>query len=608
MKQEEPARRKSPEQDEGWGWSKDSNDKLDRPFGRSKQGLPTENREPELKDAVIRKHNAQTPGWRSGREPSSESTSRTAGDQASETPVGEIYRPLLMTARRRPNPFEDSSSLKSRKLQEGSDHKRITLPGLIQTQAEKPWGLSKEDAVSVESFLEPGSQEAVRESPPTTKKKKSKPAKAPKITSSATQEPSEAAKLTHLTSSGEAHMVDVGAKPSTRRVAVAFGTVHFSNSEPFRLIQENSNKKGDVLGTARIAGIMAAKRTSDLIPLCHPLSLTKVEVEVTLHETARNLNGLSISAPQGLVAIQALVECTGPTGVEMEALTALSGAAMTVYDMCKAVDRKMMIRNSSVVYKSGGRSGIHSLKRWENLVGKEFFEKRGLERGPDKEEKISGGGDGSGAAAVGVRKKVEEKESLPPQEETKEETGAVATEQGKGMVVRRVAFSAAAENPPRNTTDPLVRKPGSRTREDYASLWQSPPSPISPPRASPSAPPQSRPSNPTPTNSSSSTTTIPCKVCATPFPSMRELRKHFRTAHGTGALPKQARPTKCRVCETEVPYGGKELEHLVEEHGWSVRWERFERDVVPETGAVWRGKGDVGRVYRPPPTPSPSAL
>jgi molybdenum cofactor biosynthesis protein MoaC len=184
--------------------------------------------------------------------------------------------------------------------------------------------------------------------------------------------------LTHLTSSGEAHMVDVGAKPATRRVAIAFAVVRFTNTEPFRLIFENQNQKGDVLGVARIAGIMASKQTSSIIPLCHPININKVEVDVNLGSPGRVSRTYSKCA-YGSVYITAHVECHGPTGVEMEALNAATASALTVYDMCKAVDRAMIITMARVVYKSGGRSGLHIHRPWREDVGQEFFLKRGLE-------------------------------------------------------------------------------------------------------------------------------------------------------------------------------------------------------------------------------------
>ncbi|KAK5161047.1 hypothetical protein LTS14_000841 [Recurvomyces mirabilis] len=188
-------------------------------------------------------------------------------------------------------------------------------------------------------------------------------------------------RLTHLTASGEAHMVDVGAKQATRRVAVAISHVAFSRPAPFQLIFENSNKKGDVLGVARIAGIMAAKRTADLIPLCHPVPITKVEVNVQLVPSSQLPKTLGHRGHNhhGLVTIETVVETSGPTGVEMEALTAASGAALTVYDMCKAVDRSASVQDVRVMYKSGGRSGVHVDAAWANVKGKEWFATRSLE-------------------------------------------------------------------------------------------------------------------------------------------------------------------------------------------------------------------------------------
>jgi cyclic pyranopterin monophosphate synthase len=150
--------------------------------------------------------------------------------------------------------------------------------------------------------------------------------------------------LTHLDESGRARMVDVGAKPDTERVAVARGEVHM-RPETLALIQAGALKKGDVLSVAQIAGLMAAKRTSELIPLCHPLALTQVLVDVTLDP---DLPG---------VQIQATARTTGKTGVEMEALTAVSVAALTVYDMAKAAEKTMHIQNIRLVEKHGGRSG-----------------------------------------------------------------------------------------------------------------------------------------------------------------------------------------------------------------------------------------------------------
>ncbi len=151
-------------------------------------------------------------------------------------------------------------------------------------------------------------------------------------------------KLTHFNTAGEAHMVDVGDKPATRRVAVAEGSIRM-RSQTLELIASGGHKKGDVLGIARIAAIMGAKRTADLVPLCHPLSLTRVAID------------LEPRASDATVHCRATVETLGPTGVEMEALCAVQVGLLTVYDMCKAVDRGMVIEHVRLVEKLGGRSG-----------------------------------------------------------------------------------------------------------------------------------------------------------------------------------------------------------------------------------------------------------
>jgi cyclic pyranopterin phosphate synthase len=150
--------------------------------------------------------------------------------------------------------------------------------------------------------------------------------------------------LTHIDAKGEARMVDVSAKPATERVAVAEGVVVMTK-DTLALIESGNAKKGDVLGTARIAGIMAAKRTSDLIPLCHPLALSKVTLDI---ETDKKIPGCRVRAS---------VKVSGPTGVEMEALTAVSVACLTIYDMIKAVERGVRIEAIHLVEKKGGKSG-----------------------------------------------------------------------------------------------------------------------------------------------------------------------------------------------------------------------------------------------------------
>ena len=150
--------------------------------------------------------------------------------------------------------------------------------------------------------------------------------------------------LTHLNEQGAAHMVDVGEKAETQRVAVARGRVRMAEAT-LDLLRESGHKKGDVLAVARVAGIQAAKKCSDLVPLCHPLMLTSVAVEFDLDE---QLPG---------VAIEATCKVSGKTGVEMEALTAVSVAALTIYDMCKAVDKGMVIEQVCLQEKVGGKSG-----------------------------------------------------------------------------------------------------------------------------------------------------------------------------------------------------------------------------------------------------------
>lgn len=150
--------------------------------------------------------------------------------------------------------------------------------------------------------------------------------------------------LTHFDASGQAHMVDVGAKADTKRVGIATGTIRMK-PETLAVIRSGSSKKGDVLGIARIAAIMAAKKTSDLIPLCHPLALTRVAVD------------FSLDSVEAAIRCTAQVETTGKTGVEMEALTAVQVGLLTIYDMCKAIDRGMVMTDVRLLEKHGGKSG-----------------------------------------------------------------------------------------------------------------------------------------------------------------------------------------------------------------------------------------------------------
>lgn len=158
--------------------------------------------------------------------------------------------------------------------------------------------------------------------------------------------------FTHFDDSGRGRMVDVGGKEVTERRATAAGRV-LVNRETFELIATGGMKKGDVLGTAQVAGIMAAKKTSELVPMCHPLMITGVDMDFNLNEEDL------------AVEIRATVKCRGVTGVEMEALTAVSTAALTVYDMCKAVQKDMVIDRICLLHKSGGKSGdINKEELW----------------------------------------------------------------------------------------------------------------------------------------------------------------------------------------------------------------------------------------------------
>ena len=172
------------------------------------------------------------------------------------------------------------------------------------------------------------------------------PAPAPSAASPPTLQPQQQPQpLTHFDAQGQAHMVDVAAKAATHRVAVAAGRIEM-HASTLALIESGNAKKGDVLGVARIAGIQAAKKASDLIPLCHPLALTRVALGFVLAD-----------APCPHVLCEATVETVGPTGVEIEALAAVQVALLTIYDMCKAVDRGMVMTDVRVLEKHGGRSG-----------------------------------------------------------------------------------------------------------------------------------------------------------------------------------------------------------------------------------------------------------
>jgi cyclic pyranopterin monophosphate synthase len=156
--------------------------------------------------------------------------------------------------------------------------------------------------------------------------------------------------LTHFDSSGQAHMVNVGDKPNTHRIAIATGSISMLPAT-FDLVEAGNHKKGDVLGIARIAGIQASKKTSDLIPLCHPLALSHVSLQFELDRKTSSIR------------CQVQAETTGPTGVEMEALTAVQVALLTIYDMCKAVDRGMVMGDVKLLEKSGGKSGTWAAEK-----------------------------------------------------------------------------------------------------------------------------------------------------------------------------------------------------------------------------------------------------
>lgn len=268
----------------------------------------------------------------------------------------------------------------------GSYGEKVMSP--LQSGASKPWGLSDEDKKTIESLTNPAAGEGAEIGKDGNKRQEGSRGSRINVSSqSALQDTAgpgsdgfersnaQLNKLTHVKSTGEAHMVDVGQKNSTKRIAIALGQVRFSNTEVLKLIEDNANKKGDVLGVARIAGIMAAKRTADIIPLCHPIAISRVEVNCSLVPGAprhRLQNRAYWSAPSGAVILQARVECVGPTGVEMEAMTAVHAAMLTVYDMCKAVD-KSMGTSSRVVFKTGGRSGTWSDGTWRDTVCGRYF-------------------------------------------------------------------------------------------------------------------------------------------------------------------------------------------------------------------------------------------
>ena len=164
--------------------------------------------------------------------------------------------------------------------------------------------------------------------------------------------------LTHFNEQGRAHMVDVSQKDQTFRTAKAMGCVHMASST-MQKIKEGKIGKGDVLAVAQVAGIMATKKNSDLIPMCHPLLLSKIDISFEICEASDACGVCELGAQDSVLKIFSEVRCQGQTGVEMEALTAVSVAALTVYDMCKAVQRDMRITDIHLLYKDGGKSGVY---------------------------------------------------------------------------------------------------------------------------------------------------------------------------------------------------------------------------------------------------------
>jgi len=235
----------------------------------------------------------------------------------------------------------------------------------------RPWGLPIENEVPARKVNIPNVQESGESASDTATSSPARPTpslekSSPSLNDKSAPTADSTTGLTHLNQAGEAQMVDVGQKAWTHRTATAWGCVLFGNDQTAKLILENNNRKGDVLGTARLAGIMGAKRCSDLIPLCHPIAISNVSVDLEVLTARQTRGNLIRHNEHGCVHITATVECHGPTGVEMEALTAVTTACLTVMDMCKAVDKLMRIQNTRVVLKDGGRSGRFVDATWEH--------------------------------------------------------------------------------------------------------------------------------------------------------------------------------------------------------------------------------------------------
>ncbi|KXT17433.1 hypothetical protein AC579_5728 [Pseudocercospora musae] len=299
---------------------------------------------------------------------------------------GQAYQSSQDQTRNQPNPFTMNVNEDILDRNAGYEFSRPALHNTQEEESAQPWRLRKADGNSVDSISIAAHMSVAAEAndPRCGQETLSSSVVSPAAnmdpgkTLSNDSPPSStkvANALTHLTSAGEAHMVDVGAKPDTKRIAISTNVLKFSNDATFKAVAENSNKKGDVLGVARIAGIMAAKRASDIIPLCHPLIISKVELEFSLiSPNTFQLDGGYFR--NGGISITAEVHCTGATGVEMEALTAVTAAGLTAYDMCKAIDKDMSVSNSRVVYKAGGKSGTHVSHDWARSKGSAWFQER----------------------------------------------------------------------------------------------------------------------------------------------------------------------------------------------------------------------------------------
>jgi len=274
-----------------------------------------------------------------------------ASSSAAETPsgsrLGRDRSAVAPTTKRPQKAAKKSRKSAARNPLAKIGHKVAPPKDATESQLSKEaWGLSHEDHDTTEPTSSPSTSDTTTTTPTTPQQ-------------------------THVRPTGEAHMVDVGSKPATKRTAIAIANVPVSK-RVYAAIEANTLAKGDVLSTARIAGIMAAKRTSDLIPLCHPIPITKITLDAYL--VPNNRISSFWRASGRLVALQATVETVGPTGVEMEALVAVQGAGLTVVDMCKGMEKGLMIDGARVVYKAGGRSGVWVDDRWRDEVGSEKFE------------------------------------------------------------------------------------------------------------------------------------------------------------------------------------------------------------------------------------------